>query len=106
MTPPGPLELSGRWEGFRLREGDTTAEAVYQLGKLTLPMEEPWTVPLVLIDEGNGRCRARLGRSEMLGIYRRRGDRLELCLRGAERGYPVRLVDEERQDVLILRRVP
>jgi hypothetical protein len=68
-------------------------------------MTPAWTARLVLTDEGEGRCRVRLGGVEMLGIYRRWDDRLWLCLRAAERGYPTRFVDDDRQDVLMLRRV-
>jgi hypothetical protein len=38
-----------------------------------------------------------------VGIYRRRDDRLWLCLRGAERGYPTKFGDDDRQQLLILR---
>jgi hypothetical protein len=58
----------------------------------------------VLTDEGRGRCRARLGGVELLGIYERSDDRLWMCLRDASRGYRTRLVDDDRQDVLMLRR--
>jgi hypothetical protein len=42
----------------------------------------------------------------MKGIYHRHGDHLALCLRAAGRGgYPERIVDDDRQDVLYLWRV-
>jgi hypothetical protein len=88
-----------------LREGEAADGAVYHDGRLTLPMTPAWTAQLVLTDEGEGRCRARLGAAEFLGIYRRWDDRVWLCLRGAERGYPTRFVDDDRQDMVILRRV-
>ena len=69
IAPPGPLELRGRWEGLWLREGDAADGAVYQAGRLTLPMTPAWTARLTLTDEGQGRCRVRLGGVEMMGIY-------------------------------------
>jgi hypothetical protein len=105
IDPPGPLELSGRWEGSWTREGDTDIGVSFQDGRLTLPMMPAWTVRLVLTDEGRGRCRVRLGDVDMLGIYERTEDRLVLCWRGADSVRPKRFVDEECADVVILRRV-
>jgi hypothetical protein len=105
VVAPGPLELPGRWEGAWSREGDTDGGAVLEDGRLTLPMAPAWTVPFVLTDEGGGRCRARMGGADLRGIYSRTGDRLVLCLRAAERGYPERFADDDRQDVLYLERV-
>jgi hypothetical protein len=81
ITPPGPLELRGRWAGLWLREGEAADGAVYHDGRLTLPMTPAWTARLTLTDEGRGRCRVRLGDVEMLGIYQRTEDRLVLCWR-------------------------
>jgi hypothetical protein len=50
IAPPGPLELRGRWEGSWSREGSTDFGAVYQDGRLTLPMMPAWTTTLTLID--------------------------------------------------------
>jgi hypothetical protein len=104
-VPPGPLELSGRWEGAWRREGGIDGGAVLDGGRLALPMAPAWTVTLVLVDEGDGGCRARMGGADLLGIYYRHGDHVALCLRAAGRGYPERFVDDDRQDVLYLWRV-
>jgi hypothetical protein len=37
----------------------------------------------VLVDEGDGRCRARMGDTDMLGNVYRHGDHVALCLRSA-----------------------
>ena len=105
VSPPGPLVLTGRWEGSWSREGDAEYGAEYRDGRLTFPMTPAWTVPFRMVDEGNGQFRARLGAMDVLGIYQRHGDRIVLCFRGAERGYPAKIVDEDRHDVLILHRV-
>jgi hypothetical protein len=105
IAPPGPLELRGRWEGFWTREGDTDIGVVYQNGRLTLPMTPAVSMPFRMVDEGHGRFRARLGPVDVLGIYQRTEDRIVLCWRGADRGRPTRLVDEDCADVVILRRV-
>ena len=85
------------------RGGDRTEHRAYQFGRLTLPMTPAWTARLVLTDEGEGRCRVRLGETQFVGIYRRWDDRLWICWRAADRGYPPRFGDDGRQDVLMLR---
>jgi hypothetical protein len=105
IAPPGPLDLSGRWEGSWSREGDTDIGVTLEDGRLTLPMTPPAPLPLRMVDEGQGRFRATLGRVELHGIYQRQDDRIVLCWRGVDRDRPTRFVDEGCADVLILRRV-
>jgi hypothetical protein len=105
IAPPGPLDLRGRWEGSWSREGDTDIGAVFQDGRLTLPMTPAASMPFRMVDEGHGRFRATLGGVELHGIYSRQNDRIVLCWRGVDRDRPTRLVDEECADVVILRRV-
>jgi hypothetical protein len=105
IAPPGPLELRGRWEGSWSREGDTDIGVAFQDGRLTLPMTPPVSMPFRMVDEGQGRFRARLGDVDVLGIYSRQDDRIVLCWRRADRDRPTQFVDEECADVLILRRV-
>jgi hypothetical protein len=104
IAEPG-LELSGCWEGSWSREGETVFGAVFQDGRLTLPMTLPWTVRFTLNDEGRGRCRGRFGDTDFLGIYQRQDERIVLCLRGVDRSCPTRFVAEDWADVVILRRV-
>jgi hypothetical protein len=54
VVPPGPLELPDHWVGAWGSEGGTEGGAVLEGRRLTLPMMPAWTVPLVLVDEGDG----------------------------------------------------
>jgi hypothetical protein len=105
VFPFDQLQLAGRWEGLWTREGDTDFGAVYQAGRLTLPMTPAWTERLTLIDEGHGRFRGRFADVDVLRIYERQDGRIVLCWRCADRGRPKRFSDEGCADVVILRRV-
>jgi hypothetical protein len=105
IAPPGPLDLSGRWEGSWSREGETVFGVVFQDGRLTLPMTPAASMPFRMVEEGHGRFRVRLGDVDVLGIFQRQDERIVLCWRGADRDRPTRIVDEECADVVILRRV-
>jgi hypothetical protein len=63
----------------------------------------PWTFE----DEGRGRLRIRsAGRKAGLGIYKREGDRLFLCIRAENDGRPTSFQAAQGQALLILRRIP
>jgi len=98
-------DLRGRWEGSWSREGDTDMCVTLEDGRLTLPMTPPAPLPLRMVDEGQGRFRAKLGEVELLGSYQRQDERIVLCWRGVDRGRPARFSDEDRADTVILRRV-
>jgi hypothetical protein len=105
IAEPGPLDLRGRWDGSWSRQGDTDFGVVFQDGRLTLPMTPPASMPFRMVDEGQGRFRAKLGEVELLGSYQRQDERIVLCWRGVDRGRPARFSDEDRADTVILRRV-
>ncbi len=92
------LDVSGRWRGWMKGARDASEVPTLDLNK--------WGI----VDEGEGRLRFKIRdvdgvRRTVYGIYKQRGDHLEICFALVGKLRPTRFEGGEERCLLVLRRV-
>jgi hypothetical protein len=110
---PQKLDLSGKWEGTWR---GTFWKGAEQIGEATLDEESVLnlyspnrnrcvSIGLFKIDDvGDRKLRIQWG-EDYLGLYRRRGEHIVICMFPSERGFPSSYQAGKNQHLLILHRV-
>jgi hypothetical protein len=101
------LDLRGRWEGVYINADEGMMEARLLDGGIGLATGEGGSfVKSIFSDEGGGKVRFILNdAAKYLGIYEQQGDRVVICFRFADDGWPSSIRIAQGQHLLILHRV-